>query len=321
MTKDVYKVGIIKFTNHASLNRIEAGLKRCLDELSKRTGKKFDCDGLIYDGKADPKEMKKAAQALAQKKVDLVLSIATPTTVAVKPILEEHHIPIVFQAVSDPITANVIESFEHPGQYITGTSDGLDGGLLAKMLLAVHPETKIVGLLYGKNEISSKRPIEELKAALTERGVAFSEISVDNKSQVMGAAESLVEQKVEAVLTPTDNTVMSAELLISPIFTDAGIPQFTGSHAFVINGAFFGLGGSYRSNEGPTMQMIEDILINGKSPMDIPVVRGTHSLATVNNQICERLGYDKGKLTQIFAGQGLETVFLDSQAEFAPDSE
>lgn len=323
MTKDGYKVGIIKYTDHASLNRIEAGMKRGLDELSKKTGKKFEYDGLVYDGKADLEEIKRAASELVEKGVDLVLPIATPTTVAVKDILEENRIPMVFQCVSDPLTANVIDSYEHPGKYVTGTSDGLDGGLLVKMLLAVHPGIKKVGLLYGENEISSKRPVTEIKAALKEHNVAFTEISVQQKAQVTAAAENFVSQKVEAVLTPTDNTIMSAELLISPIFTDAGIPQFTGSHAFVINGAFFGLGGNngYRENEARSMEMVEDILIRGKSPMEIPVVRGFHGLATVNHQICERLGYDKEQLTRIFAGQGLQTVFLDSQEEFAPDSE
>lgn len=321
MTKDIYKIGIIKYTDHASLNRLETGMKRGLDELSKKIGKKFEYEGLVYDGKADPDEMERAAAELVEKGVDLVLPIATPTTVAVKCILEKNNIPMVFQAVSDPITANLIDSFEHPGKYITGTSDGLDGSLLVKMLLAVHPEIKKVGLLYGKNEISSKLPITEMKTALTEYGVAFTEIRVEHKAQVVEAAESLVSQKVKAVLTPTDNTVMSAELLISPVFTDAGIPQFTGSHAFVINGAFFGLGGSYRRNEARSMQMVEEILIHGKSPMEIPVVRATHNLATVNNQICERLGYDRERLEQIFAEQGLQTVFLDSQEEFDPDSE
>ena len=67
--------------------------------------------------------------------------------------------------------------------------------------------------------------------------------------------------------------------------------------------------------------MVEEILLRGKSPMEIPVVRATHDLATVNNQICERLGYDRDRLEQIFAEQGLQTVFLDSQEEFDPDSE
>lgn len=323
MTKDVYKVGIIKYTDHASLNRIEAGMKRCLDELSEKTGKKFIYDGLVYNGKADPDEMRRAAAELIEKGVDLVLSIATPTTIAVKHILEENRIPVVFLGVSDPLTANVIDSYEHPGKYITGTSDGLDGGLLVKVLLAVHPEIKKAGLLYGVNQISSKRPIAEIKEALTERGVAFTEIGVERKSQVVEAAKSLVSQKVEAVLTPTDNDIMSAELLISPVFTDAGIPHFAGSHAFVINGAFFGLGGTsgYRENEAKSIQIVEDILIHGKSPLEIPVLRVSHDLATVNNQICEQLGYDKEQLTIVFAEQGLQTVFLDSQEEFAPDSD
>ena len=50
MTKDTYKIGIVKYTDHASLNRLETGMKRGLDELSKKTGKKFEYEGLVYDG-------------------------------------------------------------------------------------------------------------------------------------------------------------------------------------------------------------------------------------------------------------------------------
>ena len=319
--KKSYKVGIVKYTDHGSLNRIELGAKNCLDIMAEKYGIDIDYKGYIYDGKADSELMKKAAVELAEAKVDLVISIATPPTVAMRDILEEHKINMLFRAVSDPISAKVIDSFERPGLYLTGTSDSLDGARLAQVALAAVPDAKKVGLLYNKAEFSSKMPIEEAKEYLTNSGIKWVEANPDCKANVLAAVEKLIEEGVDAVLTPTDNTVMSAEMEISPVFTAAGIPQFTGSHAFTINGAFMGMGSLYKDGDAEFMYLAEKLLIEEKSPIDVPVIRSAHTFAAINNQVCEKLGYDKEQLKENFAKINMNTIFLDTQKEFDEDSD
>ena len=319
--KKSYRVGIVKYTDHASLNRIEAGAVNCLKEMGEKYGIEFDYENYIYDTQASEELMKKAALELVQAKADLVISIATPPTVAMKDILAENKINMLFRAVSDPISAKVIDSFERPGLYLTGTSDSLDGGRLAQVALAAVPDAKKIGLLYNKAEFSSKMPIEEAKAYLTDRGIEWVEANPDCKANVLAAVEKLIEEGVDAVLTPTDNTVMSAEMEISPVFTAAGIPQFTGSHAFTINGAFMGMGSLYKDGDAEFMQLAEKLLIEEKSPIDVPVIRSAHTFAAINNQVCEKLGYDKEQLKENFAKIGMNTMFLDTQKEFDEDSD
>ncbi len=319
--KKSYKVGIVKYTDHASLNRIEAGAKKCLEELGEKYDVEFDYENHVYDTQADSKLMINAAKELARAKVDLVISIATPPTVAMKDILAENKINMLFRAVSDPISAGVIESFERPGLYLTGTSDSLDGARLSQVMLAAVPDAKKVGLLYNTAEVSSKLPISEAKEYLTSIGMEWVEATPTNKAEVPAAAQTLIDAGVQAVLTPTDNTVMSAELEISPLFTAAGIPQFTGSHAFTINGAFMGMGSLYKDGDAEFMQLAEKLLIEEKSPIDVPVIRSAHTFAAINNQICEQLGYDKKVLEDSFAKMNMKTLFLDSQKEFDEDSD
>lgn len=320
MEKKSYKVGIVKYTDHASLNRIELGIKRGLDDMAEKYGVVIDYNGLVFDGKADTELMKEIGKKMVDEKVDLVVSIATPPTVAMKDILAENKINMVFRAVSDPISAKVIDSFERPGLYITGTSDALDGTELAKAMLAAIPDAKKVGLLYNTAEFSSRMPIIEAKEYLTKLGIEWIEATPNSKEEVKAAAESLIAQGVQAVLTPTDNTVMSAELEISPVFTAAGIPQFTGSHAFTINGAFMGLGSFYKDGDAESMDFIEKVLIKGISPINVPVLRSPHTFSAINNQICEELGFDKNVLKENFAKINMDTLFLDSQKEFDEDS-
>ncbi len=319
--KKSYKIGIVKYTDHASLNRIELGAKNCLKELGTKYNIEFDYENYVYDGQADMELMKKIGQELADAKVDLVISIATPPTVAMKDILAENKINMLFRAVSDPISAGVIDSFEHPGLYITGTSDSLDGGRLAQVALAAIPDAKKIGLLYNSAEFSSKMPINEAKQYLDNMGIEWVETNPGSKADVLAAAQYLIEQKVDAVLTPTDNTVMSAEMEISPVFTAAGIPQFTGSHAFTINGAFMGMGSLYKDGDAEFMQLAEELLIKEKCPIDVPVIRSAHTFAAINNQVCEQLGYDKDVLKDSFAKINMNTMFLDSQKEFDEDSD
>ncbi len=320
MDQIIYRIGIVKYTDHASLNRIEAGIRTGLDSLAAEYGITLDYDGRVYDGQADTERMKEIGHALADEQVDLVISIATPPTVAMKPILEEKGIPMIFRAVSDPISAKVVDSFEHPGEFITGTSDQLDGGELAAVMLKVMPDIRKAGLLYSKAEFSSLVPVREARAFLEAAGIECIEATPETKDDVMSAAEDLIARGAEAVLTPTDNTVMSAELEISPVFTDAGIPQFTGSHAFTINGAFMGLGSSYKDSDTGFMGLVEDLLIKGKHPIDMPVVRDKHSFAAFNNQVCEALHIDRELLKQRIGELGMKTFFLDSREEFDEES-
>lgn len=319
--KKYYKIGIVKYTDHASLNRIELGAKNCLKELGEKYNIEFDYEKYVYDAQADTEMMKKIGQELADAKVDLVISIATPPTVAMKDILAENKINMLFRAVSDPISAGVIDSFEKPGMYITGTSDSLDGGRLAQVALAAVPGAKKIGLLYNKAEFSSKMPIEEAKNYLTDLGIEWVEANPQTKTEVLSCAQSLIDAGVQAVLTPTDNTVMSAEMEISPVFTAAGIPQFTGSHAFTINGAFMGMGSLYKDGDAEFMQLAEKLLIEEKSAIDVPVIRSAHTFAAINNQVCEQLGYDKELLKENFAKINMNTMFLDTQKEFDEDSD
>lgn len=321
MDKKVYKIGIAKYTSHASLNRIEAGLKSILKKLSEKHSCTFDCEGLVFDGGADSERMREIAQKFVEEKADLVISIATPTTVAMKDILAQAKINMLFYAVSDPVSAGVINSFERPGEYVTGLSDALDGEQLAKAMLATLPEAKKIGLLYNTAEVSSKMPIREAKAYLDRVSMPWVEANPAGREEVANRAKCLIRQGVDRVLTPTDNTVMSAETEILPLFTRSGIPQFTGSHAFTVIGAFMGMGGYYKNGDALITDYIEKLTIKGEKAIDMSVLKGTHSFAAVNNQTCSALGFTREALKDTYEKLGMDTLFLDTQAEIDENSD
>ena len=117
----------------------------------------------------------------------------------------------------------------------------------------------------------------------------------------MLAAQALVADGVDAVFTPQDNTVMTAELAIYETFAQAGIPQFTGADSFALNGAFLGYGVDYANLGAETADMVASILLDGADPASTPVKTFDNGTATVNSEICTELGYDYAEIEKLFA--------------------
>lgn len=90
-------------------------------------------------------------------------------------------------------------------------------------MLAQNPDTKTVGLLYSKSEDSSKQPIADAKAYLEGKGIRCVEKTGTTTDEITSAVDALIAEKVDAVFTPTDNTVMTAELAIYEKFLNAKI--------------------------------------------------------------------------------------------------
>ena len=117
----------------------------------------------------------------------------------------------------------------------------------------------------------------------------------------MQAAESLVAEGVDAVFTPTDNTVMDSELAFYETFADANIPHYGGADSFALNGAFCGYGVDYTILGQMTADMIVDILVNGAEPAATPVMTFDNGIATVNTEIASAMGLDLEQIKEQMA--------------------
>ena len=104
------------------------------------------------------------------------------------------------------------------------------------------------------------------------------------------AVSSIVADKADAVFTPTDNTVMTAELAIYEALAKVGIPHYTGADSFALNGAFLGYGVDYANLGVETANMVSGILLDGSKPSAIPVLTFDNGTATINTDICRGAG-------------------------------
>ncbi len=313
---ETYKVGIIQFVDDASLNQIETNVQKELDAKGEELGVTFDYKDYTKNGQADASTLNQIAADLIDKEVDVIVPIATPTAQIVQAATEENQIPVVFSAVSDPVGAELVESMEEPGGNITGTSDFLNTNAIMDLVFAADPDADYIGLLYSKSEDSSKQPIADAKAYLDKKGVKYIEKTGTNTDEVSSAADALVAEKVDAVFTPTDNTVMTAELAIFEKFQKAGIPHYAGADSFALNGAFCGYGVDYANLGKETADMVVDILVNGADPAKTGVKTFENGLATVNTETCDAIGLKLDEIKEAFKDYCTDIIETQTAEEF-----
>ena len=297
--KTSYKIGICNFVDDASLNQIIQNIRERLDEIAAEKGVAFDIkeDNCNLDGSV----MQQIIANFIADDVDLMVGVATPVAMTMQGMTEDNQIPVVFAAVSDPVGAGLVQSLETPGANITGTSDYLDTAAVLNLIFAANPDAKKIALLYNPSEDASTAPIASAKEILGAKGVEVKEYTGTNASEVMQAADAIVGDGMDAVFTPTDNTIMSAELSIYEKLAEAKIPHYTGADSFALNGAFLGYGVDYANLGRETADMIEAILLDGANPAETPVRTFDNGTATVNTETCEAIGFDFEAIKEAFA--------------------
>src|SRR5690554_3967515 len=215
-----------------------------------------------------------------------IVAIATPSAQTVAAAARE--IPVVFSAVTDPVAAKLVKSWEAPGANITGVSDMLPIEKHLDMLQRVMPDAKRIGTVYNPGEANAAALVELLEERLSARGLELVKGAATKTSEVLGAARSLVG-KADAIYLTTDNTVISAAEAVISVGERAKIPVFAADTATVERGAVAALGFNYYNHGRQTGAMVARVL-EGASTADMPVEIMEELDLYVNPEAGERMG-------------------------------
>ncbi len=290
-----YKVAIIKQMDHASLDEIAEAVGSELEKLAKDNGVTIQYE--ITSGQKDQGTLKQLADQAIADGADVIVPIATAAAKVAALSAEDTKTPVVFAAVSYPDD----ESVALTGiDYVTGTSDALNTRAIIDLMLLQNPDLSKVGLLYSLSEDNSARPIAEAKEYLDSKGIACTEQTGNSNDEVIAAASALIAEGVDAVFTPTDNVIQSAELAIYESFIQAGIPHYGGADSFARNGAFAGCGVNYTLLGKQTAGLAYDVLTKGMDGMeDYYLLEG--GIITVNTETAAALNADYSAFSSLGA--------------------
>lgn len=289
--KDVFRIGISQFITHQSLDATREGF---VDELAKQgyvEGKNIEID--LQNAQGEQRNLKTISQQLAESS-DVVLAIATPSAQSLANTTQTT--PVIFSAVTDPVSAKLVESREHPGGNVTGTSDQSSDAISIQINLIkkVLPKAKTIGILYTQSEPNSVVQKDEAKRLLEEKGFTVVEKTILDSNNVKAAAESLMAE-VDMVFVPTDNIISSTMETVKQVSIKHKVPVFGGSTEMIAVGGLYNYGTNYEELGRQTARMLVRVL-KGEKPENIAVELPEKLELHTNQEMADALGIDISKL-------------------------
>lgn len=273
----VFKVGITQFVTHPSLDQVKDGFKKVFEEAGLKA--EFD----EKNAEANIATANLIASNYKADRKDLVFGIATPSAQALANNITD--IPVLFSAVTDPASANILNA------NVTGTSDKLDNVVdQLDLLLKLDPKVKKIGVLYNTSEQNSILQVKDIEAKAKEKGLEVVLQGVTAFGELATATKGLLSQ-VDALYIPTDNLVVSGIKLINSEALLTKKPVVTSENSSVELGALFTMGLDYYELGKRAGQMAVEIL-KGKKVSEIPFETSKKMTLYVNEDTASALGID-----------------------------
>ena len=279
------KVAILQYMPHSSLDNCTQGVKNALDAA-----------GIAYDvqigssGSADTDCQSYAEQMASSGNYSAIIAVATPAAVSAYSAVRNasSDIPVIFCAVSDPVSAGLVNSLDAPGNNCTGTADAVDIAGQVQLTKTMQPNIKNLGVIYTTTEANSISQLATLKAECDANGINLVQKGINEASELQAVAVSLVNE-VDAITNLTDNNVVDNMSVVLEQANQKGIPIYGSEIEQVKKGCLASASIDYVALGEKTGQIAVDVL-GGKSAATYPVVTVSDSFVVVNPDVASTLG-------------------------------
>lgn len=276
---EAVSIGITQIVAHPSLDASAQGFKDALADAG------YDVTYDEQNAQGDQSTAASIAGTFASADLDLILAIATPTAQSVVQAVTD--VPILFTAVTDPVSADLVDSLEAPGGNATGTSDANPVMEQLELVKRLNPDATTVGIVYSSGEVNSQVQVDWAKDAAAELGLEIVEAAISTSAEVQQAAESL---DVDAFYVPTDNTVVSALESVIQVAEDKQILTIAAEGDSVARGTVATYGIDYYELGYQTGEMAVKILRGEADPASMPVETQSDLQLYLNLAAAERMG-------------------------------
>ena len=273
----VYRIGIIQFAEHASLDNCMQGFIEGLAEMGYVEGVNVAFD--IQNAQADTATAAQIA-AMMVPRSDLVCAIATPVAMAAFNEAQDAGVPVIYTAVSDPVGAQLAGADGTNVGNITGTSDQLPVEAQLKLIREMMPAAKKIGILHTTSETNSDSTLATYKALAGQYGFEIIDKGISTGADLPFALDALLPQ-VDCTTNLTDNTVVSYLALVLEMSAEAGKPVFGSEIEQVKMGCVAAEGIEYLELGRQTGRTAARVL-GGEPAQDIPFEIITNSYLYVN---------------------------------------
>lgn len=280
-------IGIIQYMDHVALDNAREGFIEALKENGYVDGENIKID--YQNAQGDQSNLSTISDRFIKNKVNLVLAIATPAAQSIAGKTTE--IPILGTAITDYVSAKLVNSNEAPGTNVSGTSDMNPIKEQIDLLVKLVPNAKTVGVLYTSSEDNSILQAKIAKEAIESLGLKYVEVTVSSTNDVQQATQSIVGQ-CDAIYIPTDNTFASAMPIVNGVTVQSKTPVICGEAGMVESGGLATLGINYRNLGYQTGLMAVKVLKGEAKPSDMPIETAREFDFAINGTVAKEIGLE-----------------------------
>ena len=288
--KDLVHVGVLQYVEHPSLSATRKGFIEELKEEGYVDGKNIKID--YQNAQGDQSNLQTISQSLIEDN-DVMLAIATPAAQSLSSLTKDK--PILFTAVTDPVSAKLVKSMDNVGGNVTGTSDMSPINKQVELLKKVLPNTKKVGIMYTTSERNSEVQVEEAKKYFKEAGIETVIKGISSTNDIQDTAKSLMSQ-TEVIFIPTDNTIVSAINTLVDLSKETKVPVVGSDAGSVEKGVLFTYGTNYEALGRQTGRLAGRVL-RGEKVKDVDAEYPKTLNVVVNHDMAKELGIDVSSIS------------------------
>ncbi len=258
------KIGILQLLDQTALNDVRQGFE---EELAQLGYGKEEVAIQFLNAQGDQSNLKMMADQIKNRHNDLNIAIATPAAQALKK--SDNQTPLLFTAITDPVSAGLIENLAAPEENFTGVTDRVDVAGQIDFLHELFPQAQTVGLLYNAAEANSVFQIELARKKLAQLNLKVVEKTIASTNDVEQAATALADQS-DVIYIPADNVAAAAMPTIGKVSEKMKVPVITADATMIQYAGIATLGINYQDLGRQTARLAIKIL-NGEKVAQLPV--------------------------------------------------
>jgi putative tryptophan/tyrosine transport system substrate-binding protein len=265
--------------------RLAAFVKR-LRDLGWIEGRTIAIEYRWAEGRNE--RLAETATEFVRLKMDVIVTSATPPSVAVKQATSV--IPIVFAAVGDPVGAGVVESLARPGGNATGLSlQQTDAaGKRIELLREVVPGLRRLTIMANSGSRSVLLDMREAQAATRVLGLEAVTSDIRLPEDITPAFDAL-KGRVDAIYVCNDPLAVTNRVRINTLALGMRLPTMFGAREFVEAGGLMSYGANFPELYRRAAELVDKIL-RGAKPADLPVEQPTKFDLVINLTTAKALG-------------------------------
>jgi putative ABC transport system substrate-binding protein len=268
---------------------VDSELLRTLSKLGWDNGRNLQIDLRWGAGNID--RIKMMAKELVASQPEIIITVGTPSTVAVQ--RETRTIPIVFLVVADPLGAGIVDSLAHPGGNTTGLGnpESAFGGKLLTLLKRIVPRMRQAAAMFNPDTAPSRGLYYLGSFEAAARALAIEPLiaEVRNDGDIERVITTLGQQQAGLAALP-DNFMYAHRGTVIGHSLRNNVPTIY-DRDFAKEGGLLQYGASYPDMYRRVSSYVDRIL-RGAKPGDLPVELPTKYEFVINLKTARAIGLD-----------------------------